>query len=68
VCCKELGIPAGVVNVHGGSIALGHPLGCSGARILVTLVHAMQQRGVKRALATVGVGVGQGQSMVVTGV
>jgi acetyl-CoA C-acetyltransferase len=68
VCCKELGIPPGIVNVNGGSIALGHPLGCSGARILVTLVHAMQQRGVKRALATVGVGVGQGQSMVVHGV
>jgi acetyl-CoA acetyltransferase family protein len=65
VCCKELSIPPGIVNVHGGSIALGHPLGCSGARILVTLVHAMQQRGVKRALATVGVGVGQGQSMMI---
>lgn len=56
----ELGLDEERVNVHGGAIALGHPLGMSGARILVTLLHAMQDRAGKRGLATLCVGVGQG--------
>jgi len=53
------------VNVHGGAIALGHPLGCSGARILTTLLYAMQRRGAQTGLATLCVGVGQGVSTIV---
>jgi acetyl-CoA C-acetyltransferase/3-oxo-5,6-didehydrosuberyl-CoA/3-oxoadipyl-CoA thiolase len=48
------------VNVNGGAIALGHPLGCSGARITTTLLHEMKRRGAHRGLATMCVGVGQG--------
>ena len=57
---RELELPADKVNVHGGAIALGHPLGMSGARILTTLVHAMIRRDVRRGLAALCVGVGQG--------
>lgn len=58
---KDLdGLDPDRVNVNGGAIALGHPLGCSGARIAVTLVHEMGRRGVSRGLATLCVGVGQG--------
>ena len=64
-CVRELEIPLARVNVNGGAIALGHPLGCSGARILVTLLHAMRARGAKRGLATMCVGVGQGVSTIV---
>jgi acetyl-CoA acetyltransferase family protein len=59
-CVRELELPVQRVNVNGGAIALGHPLGCSGARILVTLLHAMNARGAKRGLATMCIGVGQG--------
>jgi acetyl-CoA acyltransferase len=62
---RELGLDGDKVNVHGGAIALGHPLGCSGARILTTLLHAMRRRGVRYGLATLCVGVGQGVSMIV---
>jgi 3-oxoadipyl-CoA thiolase len=62
---RELGLDAGKVNVNGGAIALGHPLGCSGARILTTLIHAMHARGARRGLATLCVGVGQGVSTLV---
>jgi 3-oxoadipyl-CoA thiolase len=64
-CVRELEIPMERVNVNGGAIALGHPLGCSGARILVTLLHAMQARGAKRGLATMCIGVGQGIATIV---
>jgi 3-oxoadipyl-CoA thiolase len=57
---RELPIPAERVNVNGGAIALGHPLGCSGARIVTTLVHAMRRRRAQRGLATMCIGVGQG--------
>ncbi|TNF32141.1 MAG: thiolase family protein [Deltaproteobacteria bacterium] len=57
---RELELPLDRVNVHGGAIALGHPLGMSGARILTTLLHAMIQRDAHRGLATLCVGVGQG--------
>ena len=59
-CMSELGLNPEEVNVNGGAIALGHPVGCSGARIVVTLVHEMKKRGVNRALATMCIGVGQG--------
>jgi len=59
-CIRELELPVQRVNVNGGAIALGHPLGCSGARILVTLLHAMEARDARRGLATMCIGVGQG--------
>ena len=64
-CVGELGLDEERVNVRGGAIALGHPLGMSGARILVTLVHALQARGGGRGLATLCVGVGQGVATVI---
>ncbi|GAB3426085.1 thiolase family protein [Flindersiella endophytica] len=59
---RELGLDDSQVNVNGGAIAIGHPLGCSGARLAVTLVHAMRHGAVRRGLATMCVGVGQGVS------
>lgn len=64
-CARELGIPMDRLNVNGGAIALGHPLGCSGARILTTLLHEMQKRGSRYGLAALCVGVGQGEATVV---
>ena len=64
-CVRELEIPIERVNVNGGAIALGHPLGCSGARIMVTLLHAMEARRARRGLATMCIGVGQGISTIV---
>ena len=60
---KELGFTADKVNVNGGAIALGHPIGASGARILVTLIHEMQKRKAKRGLATLCIGGGMGIAM-----
>ena len=51
------------VNVHGGAVALGHPIGASGARILTTLVHAMRQRGARRGLASLCIGGGEAVAM-----
>jgi len=62
---RELGINPDLVNVNGGAIALGHPLGCSGARIVVSLVHEMKRRGARRGLATMCIGVGQGIATIV---
>ena len=62
---RELGLAHETTNVNGGAIALGHPLGCSGARILTTLVHEMRRRDVRYGLATLCVGVGQGESCIV---
>ena len=63
---KELGLDPEIVNVNGGAIAIGHPLGCSGARLMTTLVHEMRLRGnVKYGLATLCVGVGQGEATIV---
>jgi acetyl-CoA acetyltransferase family protein len=56
----ELKIDAERVNVNGGAIAIGHPLGCSGARIVITLLHEMRKRGAARGAATMCIGVGQG--------
>ena len=60
---KDLGLPKDKVNVNGGAIALGHPIGASGARILVTLIHEMQKRKVKKGLATLCIGGGMGIAM-----
>jgi len=57
---QDLGVPAEKVNVNGGSIALGHPIGASGARILVTLIHALSARGLKRGVAALCIGGGMG--------
>jgi acetyl-CoA acetyltransferase len=59
-CVRDLELDPARVNVNGGAIALGHPLGMSGARIVTTLLHAMKARGAKRGLATMCIGVGQG--------
>jgi acetyl-CoA acetyltransferase len=62
---RELHLDGARVNVNGGAIALGHPLGCSGARLMTTLLHAMSSRNARRGLATMCVGVGQGISVLV---
>ena len=62
VVIRELGLDPEKVNVNGGAIALGHPLGMSGARLVVTLLHELRRRGGRYGLATLCVGVGQGQA------
>jgi 3-oxoadipyl-CoA thiolase len=62
---RDLQAPIDRVNVNGGAIALGHPLGCSGARIMTTLLHEMRRRGVRYGLATMCIGVGQGIAVIV---
>ena len=62
---KDLNIPKEKVNVNGGAIALGHPIGASGARILVTLVHEMNRRDAKKAMASLCIGGGQGISFLI---
>ncbi|MFF3905934.1 thiolase family protein [Streptomyces sp. NPDC001848] len=64
-CTDRLGLDPELVNPTGGAIALGHPLGCSGARILTTLLHRMRRTGASRGLATMCVGVGQGSTVLV---
>jgi 3-oxoadipyl-CoA thiolase len=64
-CARELGIDLKKLNVNGGAIALGHPLGCSGARIMTTLIHEMKKRGSRYGLATMCIGVGQGIATIV---
>jgi 3-oxoadipyl-CoA thiolase len=63
-CIHDLGLDLQKINVNGGAIALGHPLGCSGVRISTTLVHEMKRRGSKYGLATMCVGVGQGAAVI----
>jgi acetyl-CoA C-acetyltransferase len=62
---KELGLPADKVNIYGGAVALGHPIGCSGARILVTLLNGLKRTGGRRGVATLCVGGGEGIAMAV---
>ena len=64
-CDKELGLDEERVNVHGGAIALGHPIGASGARVLVTLLHALEQRGARRGVAALCLGGGNAVAMVI---
>lgn len=63
-CIKDLGLNPEIVNVNGGAIAIGHPLGCSGVRISATLIHEMQKRKVRYGLATMCIGVGQGAAII----
>jgi acetyl-CoA C-acetyltransferase len=60
---KELNVPHDIVNVNGGACALGHPIGASGARIMVTLIHALKARGLKKGIATLCIGGGEGTAV-----
>jgi acetyl-CoA C-acetyltransferase len=60
---KELNVAHEIVNVHSGACALGHPIGASGARVMVTLIHALQARGQKRGVATLCIGGGEGTAL-----
>jgi acetyl-CoA C-acetyltransferase len=62
---KEHGLPHEKVNVHGGACALGHPIGASGARILVTLIGALRKRGLKRGVASLCIGGGEATAMAI---
>ena len=62
---QQLGLDADKVNVHGGACALGHPIGSSGSRILVTLIHALKQRGLKRGIASLCIGGGEGTAVAI---
>ncbi|RYF39723.1 MAG: acetyl-CoA C-acetyltransferase, partial [Comamonadaceae bacterium] len=62
---KELDLSHDIVNVNGGACALGHPIGASGARILVTLIHALKARGLKKGVATLCIGGGEGTAMAI---
>ncbi|MDP2991530.1 MAG: thiolase family protein, partial [Kiritimatiellota bacterium] len=64
-CIKELNIDMSQTNLHGGGISLGHPIGCTGARIIVTLAHEMQRRSLKLGLATLCIGGGQGMAIII---
>ncbi len=66
-CARELGLDESKLNVNGGAIAIGHPLGCSGARIVTTLIHEMVRTGSARGIASLCVGVGQGLATVFEG-
>ena len=61
----EMGISHGIVNVNGGACALGHPIGASGARIIVTLLNALEKRGLKRGIATICIGGGEGTAIAI---
>lgn len=63
-CIRDLGLNSEIVNVNGGSIAIGHPLGCSGVRISTTLLHEMKRKKIRYGLATMCVGVGQGAAII----
>jgi acetyl-CoA acetyltransferase len=63
-CIRELRLDQGKVNVYGGAIALGHPLGATGARMLTTLVNALDRRQGRYGLATMCIGVGQGMAVI----
>jgi len=63
-CVRDLALDPAIVNVNGGAIAIGHPLGCSGVRISATLIHEMKKRKVKYGLATMCIGVGQGAAII----
>ncbi|WP_238365782.1 thiolase family protein [Mesobacterium pallidum] len=62
---KEMGLPRDIVNVNGGACALGHPIGASGARIMVTLLNALEKRGLKRGIAAICIGGGEGTAIAI---
>jgi acetyl-CoA C-acetyltransferase len=62
---RDLGLPDDIVNVNGGACALGHPIGASGARIIVTLIHAMKARGARRGIASLCIGGGEATAMAI---
>jgi acetyl-CoA C-acetyltransferase/3-oxo-5,6-didehydrosuberyl-CoA/3-oxoadipyl-CoA thiolase len=62
---KETGADPARVNVNGGAIALGHPLGCSGARLLTTILYELERRNLKRGLVTMCIGMGQGTATII---
>jgi len=62
---REMGVPRDKINVNGGACALGHPIGASGARIIVTLLHAMEARGAKRGVAAICIGGGEGTAIAI---
>jgi acetyl-CoA C-acetyltransferase len=64
-CTRLAGVPAERVNVRGGAVALGHPIGASGARVLTTLLYAMRERGARRGLATLCIGGGEAVAVIV---
>ena len=63
-CVRELGIDGGIVNVNGGAIALGHPLGCTGAKLTATLIHEMRRRSVRYGIVSMCIGGGMGAAAV----
>ncbi len=63
---RQLEVDPAKVNIHGGGVSLGHPIGCSGARILVTLLHAMEDRKINRGLASLCLGGGDAVSLAIT--
>ena len=65
IAMKELNIPADKLNVNGGGTALGHPIGASGARILVSLIGALRKRGLKRGVASLCIGGGEATAMAI---
>ena len=65
IAAKELGIPAEKLNVHGGACALGHPIGASGARLIATLLSALEQTGGKKGVAALCIGGGEATAMAV---
>jgi acetyl-CoA C-acetyltransferase len=65
IAMKELGIPAEKINVNGGATALGHPIGASGARVMATLIAALQNRGLKRGIASLCIGGGEGTAVAI---
>jgi acetyl-CoA C-acetyltransferase len=62
---RDLGIPREKINVHGGATALGHPIGASGTRIIVTLINALKQKGLKRGVASLCIGGGEATAVAV---
>jgi acetyl-CoA C-acetyltransferase len=62
---KDANIPHDKINVHGGAVAIGHPIGASGARLIVTLIHALRDRGLKRGLAAICIGGGEAAAMII---
>ena len=65
IAMRDLGIPHDKINVHGGACALGHPIGASGARIVVTLLGALRKYGLKRGVASLCIGGGEGTALAV---